>query len=1004
MMNSLRIIMLIISLIVAVPGITFAQNSTAITPVVSISPGLFQFGQRSSFFITITNGNLLSSTNIVSGDSFIFTFGPASGSGITLEGPIMVNSSSFGVPDFGVVLSAPNQVTITYQGGVRQFRAGESFTLKLSLVAPSVIGSGRVTAQGPPSKIGDRYNQMTPGITNISFADFPTGPKGDKGDKGDTGPQGPIGMTGPQGVQGPIGMTGPQGSTGATGQQGIQGIQGEKGLNWKGLWSASTGYMTDNAVSYNGSSWIAKQANTNVAPVEGATWTLVAQKGDTGPQGLQGIQGIQGQQGPVGNTGSQGPQGNQGLQGVQGIQGVQGVQGLKGLNWKGTWSNDDNYAVDDAVSYNGSSWIAKQANLNITPVEGVSWTLVAQKGDTGAIGVQGQQGPQGTQGIAGVQGPIGATGETGPQGQQGPQGVQGVQGQQGLQGAKGLNWKGAWSDTQSYSADDAVSHNSSSYVAVGASTNVTPGTDPTKWNLLAQKGDTGPQGSVGSLSGDVTGTPGATVIATVGGISASNVASGVTAVNNSTSTNAPDTIVKRDASGNFSAGTITAGLSGNATTATTASGVSASAGDSVVTAINASSSTINAANVSGDVELAPTATQTTSSTNHLINLKLVSTDPINHKLGTPGVNALLSLSASGTYPDNSVHDKERFRIDNDGSILSVADYTGGINTTAPIEGAGTRFMWYATKAAIRAGEINGTQWDDANIGLYSTAFGQNVRALGDNAIVVGKNSVAANTGTVALGEGHTATGANSVALGYGASTSTINGSPRTGTFVFSDRSVPLTYSFNGTSPDIESQFHPTVTNSFNVRAVNGSFFYTNTALTSGFIFNSTTATMTLTNSKLTMASDGSTTLTSNSGGSAGVTLPAGGGSWNNLSDRNMKANFAAVDTRAILRGVLGLPISTWNYKSQDASVRHIGPMAQDFFATFKVGEGDKTIATIDPDGVALAAIQGLHEELKDRDGKIGQLEEKLRQQQVVLDALRQLVCQQTPQADICRRQ
>ena len=164
------------------------------------------------------------------------------------------------------------------------------------------------------------------------------------------------------------------------------------------------------------------------------------------------------------------------------------------------------------------------------------------------------------------------------------------------------------------------------------------------------------------------------------------------------------------------------------------------------------------------------------------------------------MNALLSLSASGTYPDNSIHDKERFRVDNDGSILSVADYTGGVNTTAPMEGSGTRFMWYASKAALRAGQINGTQWDDANIGLYSTAFGENVRALGDNAIVVGKNSVAANTGTVALGEGHTATGANSVALGYGASTSTINGSPRTGTFVFSDRSVPLTYSFNGTSP------------------------------------------------------------------------------------------------------------------------------------------------------------------------------------------------------------
>ncbi len=511
----------------------------------------------------------------------------------------------------------------------------------------------------------------------------------------------------------------------------------------------------------------------------------------------------------------------------------------------------------------------------------------------------------------------------------------------------------------------------------------------------------------GSLTGDVTGTQSATVVGSVGGASAASVASAASAADAATSSNSAGTIVKRDASGNFSAGTITATLDGNAAsattanTATTASGVSASAGDSVVAAINAGSSSVTTARVAGDVELAPSAQQTTSSTNHLINLKLVGS----RNLGTAGQDALLSLSASGTYWSGGftqTFDKERFRVENDGSLLAVSDYNSGCCGGIPVEGSGTRFMWFGGKAALRAGSINGTQWDDANIGLYSTAFGENVRALGDNAIVVGKNSVAANTGTVALGEGHTATGANSVALGYGASTSTINGAPRTGTFVFSDRSVPLTYTFNSTSPDIESQFHPTVTNSFNVRAVNGSFFYTNTALSTGFIFNSTTATMTLTNSKLTMASDGSTTLTSNSGGSAGVTLPAGGGSWNNLSDRNMKANFAAVDPRAILRGVLALPISTWNYKSQAPSVRHIGPMAQDFFTTFKVGEGDKTISTIDPDGVALAAIQGLNEELKDRDAKIGALEKQVQQQQGMIESLKKLLCLDHPDAQVCK--
>jgi hypothetical protein len=371
------------------------------------------------------------------------------------------------------------------------------------------------------------------------------------------------------------------------------------------------------------------------------------------------------------------------------------------------------------------------------------------------------------------------------------------------------------------------------------------------------------------------------------------------------------------------------------------------------------------------VQLAP-AIQQTATGNALINLKLVG----NTTLGFPGVNSLLSLSATGTYRDLNVYDKERFRIDNDGNILAVSDFNSGSANGAPIEGAGTRFLWYGGKAALRAGYINGTQWDDANIGLYSIAFGENVRALGDNSIAVGKNTVAANTGTVALGEGHYATGANSVTLGYGASSSTAAGSPRLGTFVFSDRSTLLTYSSNSTSPDASSQFHPTVTNSFNVRAVNGSFFYTNTALTTGLIFNSTTSTLTLTNSKFSMKSDGSTELTSNSGGSSGVSLPAGGGAWVSLSDKGMKENFSDVDGEDLLRKLRNVPITTWNYKTQDRSIRHMGPMAQDFAAAFHIGEDNRHIATIDPDGVALAGVKALDHRTVQDASRIDKLEKE----------------------------
>jgi len=101
-----------------------------------------------------------------------------------------------------------------------------------------------------------------------------------------------------------------------------------------------------------------------------------------------------------------------------------------------------------------------------------------------------------------------------------------------------------------------------------------------------------------------------------------------------------------------------------------------------------------------------------------------------------------------------------------------------------------------------------------------------------------------------------------------------------------------------------------------------------------------------------------------SSGTVGAYLAAGGGSWTSISDRNAKENFQPVNPRGVLEKVAALPMSTWNYKSQDTSVRHIGPMAQDFKAAFDVGESETGITTIDADGVALAAIQGLNQKLE----------------------------------------
>jgi hypothetical protein len=82
------------------------------------------------------------------------------------------------------------------------------------------------------------------------------------------------------------------------------------------------------------------------------------------------------------------------------------------------------------------------------------------------------------------------------------------------------------------------------------------------------------------------------------------------------------------------------------------------------------------------------------------------------------------------------------------------------------------------------------------------------------------------------------------------------------------------------------------------------------------------------------------------------------------SDRNLKTNVGSVDAADMLARVRELPISTWNYTSDGPSVRHIGPMAQDFAALFGVGADDRHIHPVDGQGVALAAIQGLLAEVE----------------------------------------
>ncbi len=333
-----------------------------------------------------------------------------------------------------------------------------------------------------------------------------TGPQGATGATGATGPQGDRGVpgefgpAGPQGLTGQVGSTGPQGQPGRDGAQGPQGDRGPVGstgapgpvgLRFRGGYDSGTNYAQNDAVTWQNQTWLSLvNSNVGQTPSESPLyWTLLAAQGATGAQG------------PVGLTGQQGQQGVTGVQGAQGSTGVTGAtgpQGEPGSTFEGGYDAARNYAVRDAVSFGGGTWLSLTAgNHGNTPGTTADWAQLAAPGATGP------------QGLAGNTGPAGAPGNAGPQGSAGPAGPAGATGPQG----QPVAFRGVWNGTSAYVTGDAVSYNGSSFIATSAISGTPPGTAG-QWSLLARQGDAGgagPAGAPGAAgAAGQTGAPGAT--------------------------------------------------------------------------------------------------------------------------------------------------------------------------------------------------------------------------------------------------------------------------------------------------------------------------------------------------------------------------------------------------------------------------------------------------------------------------------------------------------------
>jgi hypothetical protein len=255
-----------------------------------------------------------------------------------------------------------------------------------------------------------------------------------------------------------------------------------------------------------------------------------------------------------------------------------------------------------------------------------------------------------------------------------------------------------------------------------------------------------------------------------------------------------------------------------------------------------------------------------------------------------------------------------------------------------------------------AGVSDGTdvgQWSTIGGGLNNEALGTNATIGGGVGNKAGKADGTGNSATVAGGSGNVASGmwstvpggASNAAGGKGSFAAGINARATfDGSFVWAD-------SYTGDA------LTDTGANQFLARTTGGATFYT--------CYNQV-----------------------NHAFCNGVTVPAGGGSWASTSDRNLKTNFALVEGGDVLQKLDRIPIETWSYKGQDSSIRHMGPVAQDFRAAFGLGEDDKHITTVDADGVALAAVQALYRLMQEKDRMIQEQATEIQQLKAGVESLR----------------
>ena len=325
------------------------------------------------------------------------------------------------------------------------------------------------------------------------------------------------------------------------------------------------------------------------------------------------------------------------------------------------------------------------------------------------------------------------------------------------------------------------------------------------------------------------------------------------------------------------------------------------------------------------------------------------------------------------------HTPAFFKVFQNGSFVATGNLGIG---TSPMEGKGYRTSWHTYKGAFRSGYAD-NEWDDANVGFFSWAGGSNSTASGLYALAFGDTNQAESTSSIVFGSGNQVKGAAGFSAGAGNRVCDTYGvalgnNARSGGPYINGKCDPETFNIRGLAAVAigynvtADQDHTTAMGKFaSNNGFMGTFIWSDGApQASADTFRN------IANNEFAVRATGGVRFRTNLGGTTGCNLGAGSGVFSCTSSRTTKENFSLVDGNEVLAKLRKMPVSTWNYIAEGQQVRHLGPMAEDFYSAFSLGTDNKSIGVQDLAGVSLAAVKALDARTSELQTKTEELQRK----------------------------